>query len=104
MKMKEKIAKVLDKILKRKFYTLHDVHYDKETRNLSYFSDRFGGYYGSKEAAEKELLDRGYIKVNVDVETHGGSPVNPYRKTLWRKTDHCEGYFYANITEESFEW
>ena len=104
MSMKEKIAKVLDKILKRKFYTLHDVHYDKETKNLSYFSDRFGGYYGSKEAAEKELLDRGYTKVCVDVETHGGSSVNPYQKTLWRKDDHCEGYFYANITEESIEW
>lgn len=104
MKMKEKIARVLDKILKRKFYTLHDVHYDKETKNLSYFSDRFGGYYGSKEAAEKELLDRGYTKVRVAVETHAGWPVKPYRKILWRKADHCEGYFYANITEESFEW
>ena len=102
--MKEKIARVLDKLLKRKFYTLHDVHYDKETRNLSYFSDRFGGYYGSKEAAEKELLDRGYTKVDVDVETHGGFPVRPYRKELFRKHDHCEDYFYAVIVEENLKW
>lgn len=102
--MKEKIAKVLDKILKRKFYTLHDVHYDKKTKNLRYFSERFGGYYGSKEAAEKELLDRGYIKVRVAVETHCGWPVKPYRKILWRKSDHCGGYFYAQITEESLKW
>ena len=105
--MKEKIEMVLDKLLKRKFYTLHDTYYDLTTEDLAFGSaHRFGGFYGSKRAAEKELEERGYRKVRVHVKTHSGWGVKPYNKVLWRKKEHYtrHGYFYATITEEHLDW
>ena len=103
--MKEKIARVLDRILKRKIYICVHVHYDPATKDLVYWGDQIGAVYGSKNAAARMLIDRGYKKIQVLVRTHANWDVNPpYWKILWRKKDGCGDYFYADIDEEQLEW
>ena len=102
--MKEKIARVLDRILKRKLYMVWDTHYDPIKRDLGTYVDTWSGIYGSKEAAERELRDRGYVKGKFMVMSHSGWDVKSYWKVLWRKKDSCGGYFYAAITEEHLKW
>ena len=102
--MKEKIARVLDKLLKRKVYRIVDVSYDPVSYNFGGLIESWGGLFGSKEAAEAELLDRGFTKVKCKVKQHHGWDVKPYMKVLWREGDSCGGYFYAVIVEEDLKW
>lgn len=103
--MKEKIARVLDKLLKRKVYRIVDVSYDPVSYNFGGLIESWGGLFGSKEAAEAELLDRGFTKVKCKVKQYHGWDVTPYMAVLWREKDnHCGGYFYAKIVEEDLKW
>ena len=103
--MKEKIARVLDKLLKRKVYKVYQVGYNPVNYDLGGFCEEFiGGIFGSKEAAEAELRDRGCTKGKYKVKRHHGWDVKPYMKVLWREEDSCGGYFYAVIVEEDLKW
>lgn len=103
--MKEKIARVLDKLFKRKVYRIVDASYDPVNYNFGGLIEDWGGIFGSKEAAEAELRKRGYTKGKYKVKQHHGWDVEPYVKVLWREKDnHCGGYFYAVIIEEDLKW
>lgn len=102
--MKEKIARVLDRILKRKVYRIVDASYDPVNYNFGGLIEDWGGIFGSKEAAEAELRDRGCTKGKYKVKRHHGWDVKPYMKVLWREEDGCGGYFYAVIVEEDLKW
>lgn len=101
--MKEKIEKILDRLFKRKVYVIYEAYFDPATSSFNGVGEAWGGLYGGKKAAEKEIHDRGYKKKNVVVREHSQWKTKPYWKEIYVDKSSL-GDFYAVIIEESLKW